>query len=111
MSRKNNLIQIQIANNNNYSTVNTPVLAHGNPYTLDLLWQIKKRVEQDRTLWIISPETVNTIRRLRIQKIRKRGKRGGVKVHQAILASKRSVNISNIIQFKAKGKNNCDKEL
>ena len=38
MSRKDNLIQIQIANNNNYSAVNTPVLAQGNPYTLDQLW-------------------------------------------------------------------------
>ena len=95
MSRKNNLIQIQTVNNNKYSAV-------GNPYTLDQLWQIKERVEQDRTLWIISPETVNTIRKLRIQRRRKKGKRGGVKVHQVILASKRSVNISNIIQFKAK---------
>ena len=82
MSRKNNLIQIQIANNNNYPTVTAPVLAHGNPYALDQLWQIKKREEQDRTLWIISPETVNTVRKLRIQKWRKRGKKG-VKMYQA----------------------------
>ena len=68
MSRKNNLIQIQTVNNNNYSAV-------GKPYTVDQLWQIKERVEQDRTLWIISPEAVNTIRKLRIQKRRKRGKR------------------------------------
>ena len=104
MSRKNNLVQIQTANNNNYSAV-------GKPYTLDQLWQIKEGVKQDRTLWIISPETVNTIRKLRIQKRRKRGKRGGAKVHQAILARKRSVNINNIIQCKAKGLINCEKEL
>ena len=43
MSRKKNLIQSQTVNNNNYSAV-------GNPYTLDQLWQIKERVDQDRTL-------------------------------------------------------------
>ena len=81
MSRKNNIIWIQTFNNNNYSAV-------GNPYTLDQMWQVKERVEQDRMLWIILPEAVNTIRKLRIQKRKKRGKRGGVKVHQAISEEK-----------------------
>ena len=67
MSRKNNLIQIQTTTTNNYSSV-------GNIYTLDQLWKIKERVEQDRTLSIISPEIVNLIRKLRIQKRRNRGK-------------------------------------
>ena len=53
----------------------------------------------------------NTIRKLKIQKRRKQGKKGGVKVHQAILASKRSVNINNLIQFEAKAMNNNDKKL
>ena len=88
-----------------------PVLANGNLYALDQLWQIKKRVEQDGTQWIIPPETVNIIRKLRTEKRRKRGEKGGVKVHQATLASKRSVNIYNIIQIKAKVMNNHDKEL
>ena len=72
MSRKNNLIQIQTAITNNYSSV-------GNSYTLHQLWQIKERVELDRTLLIISPEIVNLIRELRIQRRRNRGKRGEVK--------------------------------
>ena len=104
MSRKNNLIQIQTTITNNYSSV-------GNSYTLDQLWQIKERVELDRTLLIISPETVNLIRKLRIHKRRYRGKRGGVKVHQANLARKRSVNVNNIIQCKPKCLISCDKEL
>ena len=54
---------------------------------------------------------MNTIRKLRIKKRRKGGKKGGVKEHEAILASKRSVNINNIIQIKAKAMNNYDKEL
>ena len=83
MSRKNNLIHILISNNNKYPAVTAPVLAHDNPYVLAQLCQIKKRVEQDRNLEIISPETVNTIRKLGIQKRRKRGKKGGVRVHQA----------------------------
>ena len=37
--------------------------------------------------------------------------KGGVKVHQAILASKRAVNINNLIQIKAKAMNNQGKEL
>ena len=37
--------------------------------------------------------------------------KGGVKVHQAILASKRSVNINNLIQIKAKAMNSHDKKL
>ena len=111
MSKKNNLIQIQIANDNSYSAVNTPVLAYGSPYTLDQLGHIKERLEQDRTLWNILPETLNTVRKLRIQKRKKRGQRGGVEVHQVILASKRSLNINDIIQFKAKVMINYDKEL
>ena len=39
------------------------------------------------------------------------GKRGGVKLHQAILTRKRSVNINNTIQCKVEGLINCDKEL
>ena len=78
MSRRNNLIYIQTTNTNNHSSA-------GNSYTLDQLWQIKERVELDRTLSIISLERVNLIRKLRIQKRRNRGKRGGVKVHHAIL--------------------------
>ena len=77
-------------------------LGQGNPYALDWLWQIKERDEHDKTQWIISPHTVNIIRKLRIQTRRKWGKKGGVKVHRAILASKRSVNINNLIQIKAK---------
>ena len=99
MSR-NNFIYIQTTNTNNHSSA-------GNSYTLDQLGQIKGRVELDRTLSIISPETINLIRKIRIQKRRNRGKRGGVKVHQAILSRKRSVNINNIIQCKP----NCDMEL
>ena len=82
MSRKKNLIQIQTTTANNYSLV-------GNLYTLDQLWQIKERVEQDRTLSIISPEIVNCIRKLRIQKRRNRGKRGGLEKHYPIPAKKR----------------------
>ena len=104
MSRRNNLIYIQTTNTNNYSSA-------GNSYTLDQLWQIKERVELDRTLSIISPETVNLIRKLRIQKRRNRGKRSGVEVHHAIISRKRSVNINNIIQCKPKCVINCDKEL
>ena len=104
ISRKNNLIQIKTINNNNYSSV-------GNSYTLDQLWQIKERVELDRTQSIISPETVNSIRKLRIQKRRKRASRGGVKVYHAKLARKRSVNINNIIQCKPKCLISCYKEL
>ena len=74
MSRKDNLIQIQTTTTNNYSSV-------GNLYTLDELWQIKERVEHDRTLSIISPEIVNCIRKLKIRKRRNRGKRGGLKIH------------------------------
>ena len=54
---------------------------------------------------------VNLIRKLKIQKRRKRGRTGGVKAHQAILARKRSVNINNIIQCKPKWLISCDKEL
>ena len=36
--------------------------------------------------------------------------KGRVKVHQAILASKRSVNSYNLIQIKPKAMNNHDKE-
>ena len=104
MSRRNNLIYIQTANTNNYSSA-------GNTYMSDQLWQIKERVELYRTLSIISPETVNLIRKLRIQKRRNRGKRGGVKVHHAILSRERSVNINNIIQCKPNCVINCDKEL
>ena len=93
MSRRNHLIYIQTTNTNNHSST-------GNPFTLDQLQQIKERVELDRTLSIISPETVNLIRKLKIQKRRNRGKRGAVKVHHAILSMKRSVNINNIIQCK-----------
>ena len=67
MSRRNNLIYIQTTNTNNYSSA-------GNSYTLDQLWQIKERVELDRTLSNISPERVNLIRKLRIQKRRNRGR-------------------------------------
>ena len=63
MSRNNNLIHIQTTITKNYLTV-------GNFYTLDQLWQIKERVELDRTLSIISPEIVNVIRKLRIYKDR-----------------------------------------
>ena len=104
MSRKNNLIQIQTATTNNYSSV-------GNLYTLDQLWQIKERVELDRTLSIISTEIVNLIRKLRIQKRRNRGKRGGLKMHYPILAKKRSININNIIQCIPKCLTSCDMEL
>ena len=72
MSRKNNLIQIQTTTTNNYSSV-------GNLYTLDQLWHIKDRVDQDRTLSIIAPEIVNCIRKLRIQKRRNRGKERRIK--------------------------------
>ena len=104
MSRRNNLIYIQTTNTNNYSFA-------GNSYTLDQLWQIKERVELDRTLSIISPQTVNLIRKLRIQKRRNRQKKGGVKVHHGILSRKRSVNISNIVQCKPNCLINYDKEL
>ena len=104
MSRKNNLIQIQTTTTNNYSLV-------GNWYTLDQLWQIKERVEQDRTLSIISPEIVNWFRKLRIQKRRNGGKRGGLKMHYPIPAKKRSININNIIQCIPKCLTSCDKEL
>ena len=51
MSRKDNLIQIPIVNNNNHSAMTTLVhLGQGNPNALDQLWQIKKRVEHDKTL-------------------------------------------------------------
>ena len=101
MSWRNNLIYIQTTNTNNYSSA-------GNSYTLDQLQQIKERVELDRTLSIISPETVNLIRKLRIQKRGNRGKRGGVKVHHAILSRKRSV---NIIQCNPNCVINSDMEL
>ena len=42
---------------------------------------------------------------------RKRGKRGGVKEHWAIIVSKRSPNIDNIVQFKGKGMITYDKDL
>ena len=85
MSRKNYLIQILIVKKNNHPAMTALVhLEQGNPYALDHLWQIKKRVKHDKTLWIISPQTVNTIRKIRIQKRRKQRKKGGVKVHQAI---------------------------
>ena len=63
MSRKNNLIQIPFVNNNNHLAMMAPAyLGQSNPYALDQLWQIKKRIEHDKTLQIISPQTVNTIR-------------------------------------------------
>ena len=75
MRRKNNLIQIPMFNNNNHPAVTAPVhLGQGSLDALDQLWQIKIRVEHDKTLQIISPQTVNTIRKLRIQKRRKWGK-------------------------------------
>ena len=112
MSRKNNFIQFLIVNNSNHPAMTALVhLGQGNPYALDQLWQIKKRVEHDKTLHIISPQTVNIIRKLSIQKRRKRGKKAGVKGHQAILASKRSVNINNLIKIEAKATNNHYKEL
>ena len=44
MSRKDNLIQIPIVNNNNCPAVATLVhLGQGNTYALDKLWQIKKK--------------------------------------------------------------------
>ena len=104
MSRNNNLIHIQTTITKNYSSI-------GNFYTLDQLWQIKERVKLDRTLSIISPEIVNVIRKLRIQKGRSWGKRGGLKRHNTILARKRSVNINNISQCKPNNLTNCDKEL
>ena len=87
MSRKNNLIQIQTTTTNNYSSV-------GNLYTIDQLWQMKERVEQDRTLSIISPEIVNCIRKQSIQKRRNRGKRGGLKIHYPKPAKKRSITLT-----------------
>ena len=104
MSRKNNLIQIQTTTTNNYSLV-------GNSYTLDQLWQIKERVEMDRTLLIISPEIVNVNRKQRIKKRRKRGKRGGLKMHYLIPVKKRSIDINNIIQCTPKCLTSCDMEL
>ena len=68
-------------------------------------------MEQDKTLSIISPEIVNCIRKLRIQKRRYRGKRGGLKTHYPIPAKKRSININNIIQCIPKSVTGCDKEL
>ena len=50
------------------------------------------------------------IRKLSIQKRRSRGKRGGVKRHNPILARERSVNINNIIQCKPNSLTNCDNE-
>ena len=51
------------------------------------------------------------IRKLRIEKRRKWGKKGGVKVYQAILGGKRSENIDNLIHIKVKAMNNHDKGL
>ena len=106
MSRKSNLIQIQ--------TTNTSIIRHSsvrNSYTLNQLWQIKASVELDRSLSIISPGTVNLIRRLRLQRRRYRGNRGGVKVHHTLLERNRSVNINNIIQCKPNYLDSRDIEL
>ena len=63
MGRKTNLIQIMIVNNNNHPAMTAMVhLGQGNPYALDQLWQIKKRVEHDKILQIILQQPVNTIR-------------------------------------------------
>ena len=78
MSRKNNLIYIQTTtivtatNTSNHSS--TEYL-----YTPNQLWQIKDRVDQDRTLGNIPPEIANSIRKLKLQKRKTRGKRGGTK--------------------------------
>ena len=104
MSRKNNLIPIRTTTTSNYSSAR-------NLYTLNQLWQIKDRVDQDRTLSTISPEIVNSIRKPKLQKRRTRGKRGGTKRHYPILTEKRSININNIIQCKPIGATSCDREL
>ena len=104
MSRKNNLIHIQTTTASNYSSARYL-------YTLNQLWQIKDRVDQDRTSSTISPEIVNSIRKLKLQKRRTRGKRGGTKRQYPIPAEKRSININNIIQCKPIGATSCDREL
>ena len=104
MSRKNNLIHIQTTTTSNYSSA-------GYLYTLNQLWQIKDTVDQDRTLSTISPEIVNSIRKLKVQKRRIRGKGGGSRRHYPIPAEKRSIDINNIIQCKPKGATSCDREL
>ena len=95
MSRKDNLIHIRTTTTNNYSSA-------GYLYTLNQFWKIKDRVDQDRTLSTISPEIVNSIRKLKLQKRRTRGKRGGSKRHYPIPAEKRSIDINSIIQCKPK---------
>ena len=110
MRRKNNLIQIQIVNNNNHPALTAQGhLGQGNTYALEL-WQIKKRAEHDKLCRLFHHKQ-NTIRKLRIWKRMEQGKKGGVKVHQAILAIKRSVNINNLIQIEAKAMNSHDEEL
>ena len=110
MSRKNNLIHIRTTttttttNTSNYSSTKYV-------YTSNQLWQIKDRVDQDITLGTISPEIVNSIRKLKLQKRKTRGKRGGTKRHYSIPAEKRSININNIIQCKPTGATSCDREL
>ena len=110
MNRKNNLIHIRTTttttttNTSNYSS--TEYL-----YTSNQLWQIKDRVDQDRTLGTISPEIVNSIRKLKLQNRKTRGNRGGTKRHYSIPAKKRSININNIIQCKPTGATSCDREL
>ena len=104
MSRKNNLIHIQTTTTSNYSSARYL-------YTLNQLWQIKDRVDQDRTLSTISSEIVSSIRKLKLQKRRTRGKRGGSKRHYPIPAEKRSIDFNNIIECKPKGATSCDREL
>ena len=110
MSRKNNLIYIRATtiitatNTSNHSS--TEYL-----YTPNQLWQIKDRVDQDRTLGNIPPEIANSIRKLKLQKRKTRGKRGGTKKHYSIPVEKRSININNIIQCKRTGATSCYREL
>ena len=68
-------------------------------------------MDQDRTLATISPEIVNSIRKLKLQKRKTRGKRGETKRHYSIPAEKRLININNIIQCKPIGATSCDREL
>ena len=65
MSRKNNLIHIRT------TTITTATNTSNHPsteylYTPNQLWQIKDRVDQDRTLGYISPEIANSIRKLKV---------------------------------------------